>query len=80
MFFATRSIKYTPTVTKRGLLHLILCLLHKICQEHWVPESSEHYWQKVIDNCQLFNETFKDIGFAKFLAVALIDYLEAKNK
>ena len=52
----------------------------KLCQEHWVPESSEQYWQKVIDDCHMFNETFKDVGFSKFLALALIDYLESKNK
>ena len=52
----------------------------KLCQEHWVPESSEQYWQKVIDDCHMFNETFKDVGLSQQLTMALIEYLESKNK
>lgn len=51
----------------------------KICQAHWIPEKSDKYWQSVIDDCHKFYETFKDVGFAKELSLALIEYLESKK-
>ena len=38
------------------------------------------YWQNVIDDCNKFYETFKDIGFSKQLAMSLIEFLEEKSK
>ena len=51
-----------------------------MCQAHWIPDKTEGYWQSVIDDCKKFNETFKDVGFSKQLALALIDFLEEKSK
>ena len=51
-----------------------------LCQAYWIPENTEKYWQNVIDDCNKFYETFKDIGFSKQLAMSLIEFLEEKAK
>lgn len=50
----------------------------KLCQAHWIPEKTEDYWQAVIDDCNKFYKSFKNVGFAKEMTLAFIEYLEKK--
>lgn len=51
----------------------------KMCQELWIPEDEDEYWEKVID---LSNEFYKKYQnpFAKSLAMALVEELDRKWK
>ena len=52
----------------------------KLCQQFWIVENSDDYWQSLIDECNKFYNTFKDVGLSQQLTMALIEYLESKNK
>lgn len=51
----------------------------QLCQKHWNVENTDNYWQSVIDDCGKFYNNFKDVGFAKEMTFAFIEYLEKKK-
>lgn len=49
----------------------------KLCQQHWEPEETEEYWQKLIDDIDSFYKKYQT-PFARKLYWALHQEMEEK--
>lgn len=48
----------------------------QICQEYWLPEDDDEYWQAVLDDTDRFCRKYGNDTFPRGLAMALIGNLE----
>lgn len=55
--------------------------IYKFCQEYWIPEDKEEYWEQLIKSADSFIDTHKDNDFAKqFILWFVNEYLNNKFK
>lgn len=52
----------------------------KLCQDYWEPEESQEYWENASESIMSFGRKYESMIFARIIALALMDYLEAKAK
>lgn len=52
----------------------------QLCQKYWKVESSDEYWDSLIDCMNDFCEKYKEIPLARKIAFALIETMEEKYK
>lgn len=52
----------------------------KLCQNFWEPEESQEYWEKASESVLSFGRKYESMIFARIIALAFMDYLEAKAK
>lgn len=48
----------------------------KLCQKYWQVESSDEYWESLIDCTNDFYEKYREIPLARRLSFALIEAME----
>lgn len=53
---------------------------YKLCQSIWIIEGNDIYWDHVKDEVDGFLERYEGDVFAKYLAFALLNTLEEKEK
>ena len=51
----------------------------KMCQELWIPEDQDEYWEKVIDLSDKFYKKYQN-PFARSLTIAIVEELDRKWK
>lgn len=51
-----------------------------LCQKFYVPETSDSYWQELVNSVNNFYEKFAKIPLAQKLALALCDTQEERCK
>ena len=47
-----------------------------LCQKHWQVESTDEYWENLIDDCNEFCEKYKDYKLARKIALAFCNAQE----
>lgn len=52
----------------------------KLCQDYWEPEDNQDYWKNSSESVMSFAKKYESMIFARIIALALMDYLEAKAK
>lgn len=52
----------------------------KLCQKYWQVESSDEYWESLIDSTNNFANKYKSIPLSRKLAFALIESIEELYK
>jgi hypothetical protein len=52
----------------------------KICKKHWQVESTDEYWENLIDDCNEFCEKYKDYKLAREIARAFCNAQEKNLK
>lgn len=52
----------------------------KLCQKHWKIETSEKYWQDLIDDCNDFADKYKDFELSKQLVLAFLETKDSESK
>lgn len=55
---------------------------YKMCQRVWIPEGSDAYWERAIDEVRAFYKKYKDADdiFVREIGLALLETLEKKYK
>lgn len=53
---------------------------YKLCQDYWVLEDTDEWWQEVIDKCDQFSEKYEKCAFARGLVDALIRKSEDEKR
>ena len=48
----------------------------KICKKYWQVESTDEYWENLIDDCNEFCEKYKDYKLAREIARAFCNAQE----
>ena len=51
-----------------------------LCQKHWKVESTDEYWENLIDDANSFCEKYKDYVLAKNIAIAFMNTQEILYK
>ena len=51
-----------------------------LCQKHWQVESTDEYWENLIDDCNEFCEKYKDYKLAREIAMAFCNAQEKNLK
>lgn len=52
----------------------------KICKKYWQVESTDEYWENLIDDCNEFCEKYKDYKLAREIARAFCNAQEKNLK
>lgn len=52
----------------------------KICKKYWQVESTDEYWEHLIDDCNEFCEKYKDYALAREIARAFCNAQEKNLK
>lgn len=52
----------------------------KLCQDYWEPEGNQEYWKNASESVMSFGRKYESMIFARIIALAFMDYLEAKAK
>lgn len=52
----------------------------KLCQDFWEPEDNQEYWENASESIMSFGRKYESMIFARIIALAFMDYLEAKAK
>lgn len=53
---------------------------YKFCQDYWVLEDTDEWWEEVTDKCDEFSEKYEKCIFGRGLADTLIRKLEEEKK
>lgn len=51
-----------------------------LCQKYWEVETDEKYWEELVLDIDDFHRKYSNEPLAKKLALALVDYLEERNR
>ena len=51
-----------------------------LCQKHWQVESTDEYWENLIDDCNEFCKKYKDYALARQVALAFCNAQEKNLK
>ena len=52
----------------------------KICKKYWQVESTDEYWENLIDDCNEFCEKYKDYKLAREIAFGFCNAQEKNLK
>lgn len=52
----------------------------KICKKYWQVESTDEYWENLIDDCNEFCEKYKDYALAREIARGFCNAQEKELK
>ena len=51
---------------------------YKLCEQYWIPEGTDEYWQSYIDAVNEFEKKHVKIKLSRYIGSALSKYLEEK--
>lgn len=52
----------------------------KLCQEFWIPDDNDGYWEDLVQEIDIFYEKYKDVILTEGLALKLLESLKKKSK
>lgn len=67
-------------IEKGSMVWRMFSDFYLLCQNYWEPEKTDDWWREVTDKANRFAEKYKDVFLGRFLAMALILYLEDKER
>lgn len=70
------SVKFTKDSTE---FHMFADYWN-ICQKYWNVEKDEKYWEDLVFDIEEFHKKYTDVPLSKKLALALLEYLEERNR
>lgn len=66
---------------KNGMERKMFADFYKMCEEYWIPEDTDEYWQTIIKATDDFVEKYKNVHpIASEMACAFVCGMEKKYK